>query len=298
MMISHSSSFARLAVRALASALVAALSVATPLAAQNAPQAAPSPTRSGPITEVLVLDRRSQPIPFALVSVGNSPPRVADALGVAQLPVPLDADSADIVVRRIGYHPFGQFAKLSEDGKQYVAYLNDLPRALNPTTVTARRDTPLARRGFYDRMERVARGATVARFITPEELEIRNPITVSAMLAGEPYIRIQRSGAKSILTGRQPGCPVAVILDGQRMTGMVEELYTIDGQDEVRRLGGGTAGTQRFLASRTSVDELIGALSVSAMEIYASAAGAPSDMQRTAGSSACAILVIWSGGRQ
>lgn len=279
-------------------ALAAALSSASPLVAQNAPPAAPSPTRSGPITEVLVLDRRSQPIPYALVSAGNSPPRVADALGVARLPVPVDADSADLVVRRIGYAPFGQYAKLSDDGKQFVAYLNDLPRALNPTTITARRDTPLARRGFYDRMERVARGATVARFITPEELDIRNPITVSAMLAGEPYIRIQRNGTKSVLTGRQPGCPVAVILDGQRMTGMVEELYTIDGQEEVRRLGGGTTGTNRFLSSRTSVDELIGALSVSAMEIYASAAGAPSDMQRTAGSQACAILVIWSGGRQ
>jgi hypothetical protein len=274
-------------------ALLSLVAVA-PIAAQDAVV----PVRSGPITEVLVLDRRSQPIPYALVSIGTSPARVADALGVAQLPSPVDADSANLVVRRIGYHPFGQYAKLSEDGKQYVAYLNDLPRALNPSTITARRDTPLARRGFYDRMERVARGATVARFITPEEMDQRNSNLVSSILAAEPYIRIQRSGGKSILTGRQPGCPVAVILDGQRMTGMVEELYTIDGQDEVRRLGGGPAGTSRFLASRTTVDDLISALSVSAIEIYASTAGAPVDMQRTAGSSACAIVVIWSGGRQ
>lgn len=279
-------------------ALSSLFAASAPLLAQEAPQEPPKPTRSGPITEVLVLDRRSQPIPYALVSMGNSPPRVADALGVAQLPLSVDADSAELVVRRIGYHPFGQYAKLSEDGKQYVAYLNDLPRALNARSITERRDTPLARRGFYDRMERAARGATVARFITPEEMDQRNSNSVSAILAGEAYIRIQRSGSKAILTGRQPGCPVAVVLDGQRASGMVEELYTIDGQNEVRRMGGGTQATARFLASRTTVDELISALSVSAIEIYASASGAPSDIQRTAGSAACAIVVLWSGGRQ
>ncbi len=275
------------------SAIALVLLVAAPLAAQDEPV----PVRSGQITEVLVLDRRSQPIPYALVSMGTSPPRVADALGVAQLPNPVDADSANLVVRRIGYHPFGQYAKLSEDGKQFVAYLLDLPRALNPTTVVARRDTPLARRGFYDRMERVARGATVARFITPEELDLRNSNTVSAILAAEPYLRIQRSSNKPILTGRQPGCPIAVILDGQRMTGMVEELYTREGQEEVRRMGGGPIATSRFLQGRTTVDELISGLSVAAIEIYASAAGAPIDIQRTAGSNACGIVVLWSGGR-
>lgn len=276
-------------------ALAGTAAALAPLAAQATPAAV---VRSGPISEVLVLDRRSQPIPYALVSMGTSPPRVADASGVAQLPNPVDADSADLVVRRIGYHPFGQYAKLSENGRQFVAYLNDLPRALNPSTITARRDTPLARRGFYDRMERVSRGANVARFITPEELDQRNSNLVSSILSAEPYIRIQRSNGKSILTGRQPGCPIAVILDGQRMTGMVEDLYTVDGQNEVRRLGGGAVGSSRFLAGRTSVDELISALSVSAIEIYASAAGAPSDISRTAGSAACGIVVIWSGSRQ
>lgn len=277
--------------------LLSAIALVTLAVAPLGAQDAPVPVRSGPITEVLVLDRRSQPIPYALVSMGTSPPRVANEYGVAELPNPVDADSANLVVRRIGYHPFGQYAKLSEDGKQFVAYLLDLPRALNPTTVTARRDTPLARRGFYDRMERVSRGATVARFITPEELDLRNSNSVSAILAGEPYIRIQRSSNKAILTGRQPGCAIAVILDGQRMTGMVEDLYTREGQEEVRRMGGGPAATSRYLSSRTTVDDLISALSVAAIEIYASAAGAPVDIQRTAGSSACGIVVLWSGGR-
>jgi hypothetical protein len=276
-------------------ALALTLAMVTPLTAQD-----PAPVaRSGPISEVLVLDRRSQPIPYALVSMGNSPPRVANAEGVAQLPSPVDADSADLVVRRIGYHPFGQYAKLSEDGKRYVAYLADLPRALNPTTITARRDTPLARRGFYDRMERVSRGATVGRFITPEELDQRNSSTVSGVLAGEQSIRIQRTNGKAVLTGRQPGCPIAVILDGQRATGMAEELYTIEGQNEIRRMGGNSSiATARFLAARQSVDELISGVSVAAIEIYATVAGAPIEIQRSAGSQACGIVVIWSGSRQ
>lgn len=281
--------------RALA-ALAALVTIALPLStrAQEAPARAP---RQGPISEVQVLDMGGQPIPYAIVSMGTAPPRVADASGVARLPNPVDADSAQLVVRRIGYNPFGEWARLDLDGVRYEVRLNPLPRALNPRTISERRDTPLARRGFYDRLERVSRGATVGRFVTPEELDLRNAGQVSAYLAAEPYIRIQRSNGKPILTGRQHGCPIQIVLDGMRLTNTVEEAYTPEGQEEIRRLGGGAQGTARFLQGKQSVDEIISAFSVAAMEIYPSAAGAPAEIQRAAGGAACGILVIWSGGR-
>lgn len=253
--------------------------------------------RQGEVTEVSVLDIGGQPIPYALVSIGTAPPRVADASGVAKLPNPVNADSADLVVRRIGYNPFGGWAKLDADGLRFEVRMNPLARALNPRTISERRDTPLARRGFYDRLERVANGATVGRFVTPEELDLRNVGQLSAYLAAEPYIRIQRSNGKPILTGRQPGCPMQIVLDGTRLTNTVEEVYTPKGQEEIRRLGGGPQGTNRFLQGKQSVDEIISAFSVAAMEIYPSAAGAPIEIQRAAGGAACGILVIWSGGR-
>lgn len=276
-----------------------ALVAAAPSAAVHAQDSvATKPTRRGPVREVQVLDIGGQPIPYAVVSMGTAPPRVANESGVAELPNPVNADSADLVVRRIGYSPFGDWADLDADGVRFEVRLRPLPRALNPVTVSARRDTPLARRGFYDRLERVSRGATVGRFITPEELELRATSQLSGVLAGEPYIRIQRSNGKPILTGRQHGCGMQVVVDGMRMTGTVEEVYTEAGQEEIRRMGGGPMATARFLQSRLSVDEIISTLSVAAVEIYPSAAGAPPEIQRTAGASACGIIVIWSGDRQ
>lgn len=278
-----------------ATLLVAAAIAPRTLVGQDAVPA--RPTRTGPISAVLVTDREGQPIPYALVTVGNSVARVADATGVAQLPAPIDADSVRMVVRRIGYNPFGEWAQLDPEGTMFAVRLAAIPRALNPTTISARRDTPLARRGFYDRLERVSRGATVGRFITPEELNARNSSQISSVLAGEPYIRIQRSNGKPILTGRQPGCGFQVVLDGMRINGMVEEIYTDDGQEQVRRLGGGAQGTARFLQGRQSIDELISGLSVAAIEIYPSAAGAPPEIQRAAGTESCGIVAIWTGDR-
>lgn len=277
-----------------ATAVAAFVALPMTAVAQDAPQRTP---RKGPISEVMVVDVGGQPIPYAIVSIGTSPPRVADASGVARLPNPVDADSAQLVVRRIGYNPFGDWARLDLDGARFEVRLNPLARALNPRTISERRDTPLARRGFYDRLERASRGATVARFVTPEELDLRNVSQLSAYLAAEPYIRIVRSSGKPILTGRQHGCPITIVLDGMRVTGTVEEAYTIEGQEEIRRLGGGPQAYARFLQGRQSIDELISAHSVAAMELYASAGGAPSDIQRAAGGGACGILVIWTGGR-
>lgn len=268
----------------------------TPSSAQD--PAASRPTRKAPVREVQVVDEAGQPIPYAMVSIGNSPPKVADVSGVAQLPMPVDSDSAELVVRRIGYAPFGDWADLDPEGVRFEVRLRGLPRALNPVTVVERRDTPLARRGFYDRLERVSRGATVGRFITPEELELRATSQLSGVLAAEPYIRIQRTNGKPILTGRQHSCGMQVVVDGMRMAGMVEEVYSRDGQDEIRRMGGGPQATARFLQNRLSVDEIISTLSVAAVEIYPSAAGAPPEVQRAAGASACGVIMIWTGDRK
>ncbi len=279
----------------LAAALAAVSSLPQVLVAQVA--ARPDSAARTVVREVAIRDRGGQAIPYAVLTVKSGVNRVADENGIVELPAPIDADSAELVVRRIGYRPFGEWVRVVEDGR-FIVEMDPLPRALNPRTITERRDTPLARSGFYDRMERVRRGATVARFYTPEELDMRYVNQVSALLAGESYVKIERHSSRAILTGRSPGCAVAVIVDGMRMTGMVEELYTREGQDEVRRLGGGPQGTARFLASRTSVDELLSAQSVAGMELYPTAAAAPIELQRAAGNGWCSILAIWSGDRR
>ena len=168
----------------LATLCVASAVVSQAASAQN--PAAPAAQRT-PVREVAVRDRGGQAIPYAVVTVKSGVNRVANEDGIVELPAPVDADSVELVVRRIGYRPFGEFVRVVEDGR-FVVEMDPLPRALNPRTITERRDTPLARRGFYERMERVRRGATVARFITPEELDSRQVNVVSAILAGESYV--------------------------------------------------------------------------------------------------------------
>ena len=170
----------------LATLCVAGATSPTLAAAQDPAAAARSAVR-----EVAVRDRGGQGIPYAVVTVKSGVNRVADADGIVELPAPVDADSVELVVRRIGYRPFGDWVRVVEDGR-FIVEMDPLPRALNPRTITERRDTPLARRGFYERMERVRRGATVARFITPEELDQRQVNVVSAILAGESYVNIER----------------------------------------------------------------------------------------------------------
>lgn len=277
--------------------LLLSASALLPIAATAQDAATAAPTQRTPVREVAVRDRGGQAIPYAVVTVSTGVNRVADADGIVQLPTPIDADSVELVVRRIGYRPFGEWVNVVEDGR-FIVEMDPLPRALNPRTITERRDTPLARQGFYDRMERVRRGATVARFFTPEELDMRQVNRISGLLAGESYVKIERHGQRPILTGRTPGCALAVLVDGMRMTGMVEELYTREGQDEVRRYGGGPTGTARFLATRTTVDDLMSAFSVAGMELYPNASSAPIELQRAAGTGWCGILAIWTGGRQ
>jgi hypothetical protein len=277
--------------------LLATLCVAVAVSPSAAGAQEPAAAPRTPVREVAIRDRGGQAIPYAVLTVKSGVNRVADENGIVELPTPVDADSVELVVRRIGYRPYGEWVRVVEDGR-FIVEMDPLPRALNPRTITERRDTPLARRGFYDRMERVRRGATVARFFTPEELDTRHVNQVSALLAGESYVKLERFNQRAILTGRTPGCPVAVIVDGMRMTGMVEELYTREGQEEVRRFGGGQQGTARFLASRTTVDELLSAQSVAGMELYPSAAAAPIELQRAAGNGWCSILAIWSGDRR
>jgi hypothetical protein len=272
----------------LAIALAAALALprSAPLMAQEAS------------VRVHIVDSLGVAVPYAVVQQSNRIARVASDSGVASLALE-PADSLELLVRRIGFVPFGGWVRrTSETTADYRVVLAHAPRALTAVTVEERANTPLARVGFYDRMERVRRGAIVAQFITPEDLEIRNPARISQVLQGINSIRVNRNSNKQILTGRTGSCPVTVLLDGRRALGMAEELYTWEGQREVARLGGGQKGVELFLAVRTTVDELISAMSVTAVEIYGNAASAPTELLQNAGSAPCAIVAIWSGSRR
>lgn len=273
------------------------LSVAgIPAAAQGAPR-------------VVVRDSAGRSIPYASVQSGGGTPRVASDSGVVLLTVPR-ADSLRLLARRIGFQPWEGWVRPDSSG-DFPIRLRPLPQNLDRVSIYER-DTPLARAGFYDRMERVAKGAVVARFWTPEAIELRNPNRTSALMEGESIVRVRTMSGKPVLTGRGGTCPMGVLVDGQRMHGMVEEISTREGEDEIqdimRRMsrtpmgrGAGPglrlAAEREFLYERTSVDDLVNSLGLVAVEIYATMAGVPAELLRNAPSYACGLVVIWTGRR-
>lgn len=260
----------------LSFSLTAATLVAAPLTAQDDDER----------IVVRVTDVQGRIIPFAHVRIENGVARVADDSGRAVFNSP-PRDELRLQVRRMGFSPFIGPAQRDSVTGEYIADLIPLPRALDAVTVAGRRDTPLARTGFYDRMERVQKGAYAARLITPEELDFRNPMSVTQMLSGENLVKVSPAGyRKNVLLSRNPGCAMTIILDGQRAVGTLEESI-------------GFRPNKPPASILMSVDELVNIQSVAAIEIYGSMASAPVEFQRAAGNSGgCGLVVLWTGSRK
>lgn len=246
----------------------------------------PARAQGEKVTVIKVTDVEGRLIPFALVQIENGASRVADDSGRAVFNMK-SPDSLRLQVRRMGFSPFIGWARRDSTTKEFLADLIPLPRALNAVTVEGRRDTPLARRGFYDRMERVSKGAQAARFVTPEELDLRNPLNISSILGGDRYVKVQNYNGRSILMStRNPNCAMDILLDGQRLSGTLEEAMGMrPGKPDIRTL--------------TSIDEIININSIAAIEVYGSIAQAPVELQRAAGSSfGCGLVALWTGSRR
>ncbi len=168
-------------------------------------------------TVVRVLDADSLPIPYALVSMRGGTERLADSLGIARLTTNL-ADSARVAVRRLGYAPFiGTLARNATG--EFVVRLERVQRELDAVRTVASRNSPLVRSGFYDRMQRVQDGAITGTFITPEELERRNPSFLSQILQGVTSVRIRKTPDGSAFAMGRGDCPMEVLVDGMRVNG-------------------------------------------------------------------------------
>ena len=238
---------------------------------------------------VRVSDSTGAAIPYAVIDANPGGRRVADSLGLASFDVRASVSSVTVQVRRIGFRPSS--AVLTPTDRVHEIRLSPLARELSAVVISDRRNTLLVTRGFYDRIERVRRGAYTGEFITPEDLERISPSTVSRALSESRYVRIGRSGARqlAVLLGRG-GCGYTILVDGTRVQGTLEERATgstsIDGR-----------GTAPRNDRDTSIEELVNGLEIAAIEVYPSAATAPAEIQAKAmgGRGSCGIIAIWTG---
>jgi hypothetical protein len=121
------------------------------------------------------------------------------------------------------------------------------------------------------------KGALVGEFITPEEIEMRNPQRVTQLLEQRNGIQVRRFGSCQVIDtcyritggGR---CAATVYLDGQRLNKMSSAANDVN--------------------SAPSIDDIVPITGVSAVEVYARGSSAPAKYQSFAGT--CAIVVIWT----
>ncbi|MCW5826714.1 MAG: hypothetical protein KIT38_09260 [Gemmatimonadaceae bacterium] len=247
------------------------------------------------LVSVTIVDETGARVPFAYVSLVGRTPRTADDSGR----VTFDArrlDSLRFTVRRLGYYPID--TTLGGRGADAVTLrMRTIARSLDAVTVTARPEDVLTQRGYYDRMMRVRRGAITADFIGPEELAVRNPLTVSRALAGSRYAQVRtvpggRMG-RIMITGRG-GCSMTILVDGQTIVGSTQDITSADPTSIESR---GTRQMARGTGQLMDIDELVQGADVLAIEIYPSAASAPVELQRVTVRGSCGIVAIWTGGR-
>lgn len=240
-----------------------------------------------------VLADSNTPVPYALIAVNGANERVANAKGEVTLKLPV-GKPAELGVRRLGYRPF--VGPPSTDSLGLFVRIQPIAIQLDAVVSMARESTPLSRTGFYDRLERVQRGAILGEFMTPEQLDDRPGSNTSDLLHGQRYVRVGRASINGrsvpVMLGRG-GCGMTVLVDGQRVAGMVEEAVggaatsiNSQGTRQATRSGG------------MDIDQAVAGTSVSAIEIYPSTANAPAELQSLGGRGSCGIIAIWTGPRR
>jgi hypothetical protein len=257
----------------------------------GSPLAAQSPV------DVTVADQTGRGVPFAVIWTERARPVIADSIGRARLA--LRGDSVLLQVRRIGYREFRGYVRLA--GGRANIEMSALAFAMDTVRVTERVTSPLERQGFYDRVERVKRGAIIGEFFAPEEIALRDVSRVSDLLRGSRYARVGgfRAGGRSnvaVMLGRG-GCAMTILVDGQHLKGTAQDIVPEETPTSIQSRGGGGGGGGTVM-SVMSIDDLVNGRSVAAVEVYPSTANAPAELQTLSGRGSCGIIAIWTGSAQ
>jgi hypothetical protein len=250
---------------------------------------------------VLVVDDRGERVPYAVVMVGGSNARVTNDSGMVQVGAARSA-KLDLWVRRVGYREHRGAVLADSATGAFRVTLRPIARALRAVVVEERISTPLSRTGFYDRVDRVQRGAIVGEFITPEELDARNASKVSDLMRGRRLAHLTYIGSmrQPVILGRG-GCVMTILLDGSRLNNTAQDVMEEEGPTSIGNLSRAQRSTKErddLLMRNPSIDELVAGREVNAIEIYSSMATAPAELVQLSGGGGCGVVAIWTGSRQ
>lgn len=239
-----------------------------------------------------------EPLAYANIQLNGGRRVISSDSGHFALPL-TTRGRLTVLARRIGY----EATELVLDGPVdtlVTLRLQPLAASLPEMRVTARSPfVSLDLHGFYKRMADREKGANSGYFVTPEELEMRNPVNVTDAVEQFPNIRLRPGNAeytidpvsgyvhplnvpRNMVIQDRTGCPLTVYLDGIRI------------QPSMRAVGNGYKGDTRFKGDLQDeqVNALVNPRSVAGIEVYPRGLSAPPEYQSIAGT--CGVVLIWS----
>ena len=162
------------------------LPVLVALATVARAQDAPTRTVTG-----TVRDTNGIPIPFVNVEGPRNLRVIGSEEGLFRIVLPTGG-AMSLTLRRLGYRPVTVALPAGTDTALFV-HLDLIPQQLNAVRVVTSAIQTLRNKGFYARMAEREQGASSGQFITPEEIELRNPSRPTQLLEGtDEYRRAAR----------------------------------------------------------------------------------------------------------
>ena len=202
----------------------------------------------------------------------------------------------ELSVRHLGYAPFTHAVRVTQGSTTEVDLgLSPDPVELAPLVATATRPRRLELKGFYERKYwgEMIGGAT---FLTAEDIERRNPLRITHMVAEAPGIKlgnctIRGHGCRLYSTRsgvgvHAGGCEMSVYLDG---------LPVLEGSSRFRTSASTTNYTYNTGASENaglSLNDFVLPGEIAGVEIYRGLASLPAEFGGYA--NRCGVVAVWT----
>ena len=225
-----------------------------------------------------VTDPEGAPLAYANVQINGGRRYISDDSGRFTMPITVSGGFM-LLFRRIGFNP--EEMKL-DSVPTAVLRVRMSPAAAALPEMRVIASSPFASLniyGFYRRMADVERGINRGYFITPEELQTRNPFMVTSAVEHLPNIRI-RPAPLPLVAGPKPplnlriedgrGCPLTVYVDRVKVSPVLSR------------------GAMRD----EHINTLLVPTTLAGVEVYPRRAGAPPEFALSDGT--CGVVLIWT----
>ncbi len=204
--------------------------------------------------------------------------------GFFRIPVPVPGTYA-LRATALGYQDVKADSLAVSDGKMLVVEVEMPPQPidLEPVIVVAEsRDTHLELQGFYERAEK-----GFGHFITPEELEERDPRDWEDVLRPIPNIRVTRTAYGVGFMVRKPWA--GGLEERQSSPGLCEPRLIVDGFPVPS-----TRRRQGIPPQGVHLDQFVSVSDISGIEVHIRATSVP--MQYGGSSGSCGVIIVWTKG--